>query len=239
MKPASIAAHGAELVTLAHASGAAVHADAVQAVGRLPVDLDRLALDYLSLSGHKMHGPQGVGAVYARGSMPLHPLIPGGGQENGRRGGTENVPGIAGLGAAAELAAAALAEGRSPRALRDRLEHELLSALPDLVIHGQNAPRLDNTASIAFPGLDAAGLLILLDQRGIACSGGSACHSAALHPSHVLEAMGLSARHAAGTVRFSFSRMNTEAEIDAALPLILGAVHKLRALQAGPAVLIA
>jgi cysteine desulfurase len=123
--------------------------------------------------------------------------------------------------------------------LRDRLEAGLLAALPDVIIHGLGAPRLPNTSSIAFPGSDAAGLLILLDQQGLCCSGGSACHSAALHPSHVLEAMGFDATHAASTLRFSLSRFTTEAEIDAALPLISGAVRKLRALQAGPAVLVA
>jgi cysteine desulfurase len=229
-----------ELVEIAHAAGAAVHADAVQAAGKMVLNLREVPVDYLSLSGHKMHAPQGIGALYIRRKAAFHPLLLGGGQENGRRSGTENLPGAIALGRAAELALATLpGAGAGMARLRDRLEAGLLAALPDVIIHGLGAPRLPNTSSIAFPGSDAAGLLILLDQQGLCCSGGSACHSAALHPSHVLEAMGFDATHAASTLRFSLSRFTTEAEIDAALPLISGAVRKLRALQAGPAVLVA
>lgn len=226
-----------ELVDLAHAAGAAVHADAVQAAGKLPLDLREVPVDYLSLSGHKMHAPQGIGALFIRRQAAFQPLLLGGGQENGRRSGTENLPGAVALGRAAELARAALPIAAAAMArLRDRLEAALLASLPEAVVHGLGAPRLPNTSSIAFPGAESAGLLILLDQQGLCCSGGSACHSAALHPSHVLEAMGFDAAHAASTLRFSLSRFTTEAEIDAALPLILGAVRKLHALQAGPAV---
>ena len=228
-----------ELVDIAHAAGAAVHADAVQAAAKMPINLQEVPVDYLSLSGHKMHAPQGIGALFIRRKTAFQPLLLGGGQENDRRSGTENLPGAVALGRAAELARNALPTAMIEMArLRDRLEAGLLTGMPNAVIHGRNAPRLPNTTSIAFPGAESAGLLILLDQQDLCCSGGSACHSAALHPSHVLEAMGFDAPHAASTLRFSLSRFTTEAEINTAIPLILAAVHKLRDLQAGPAVLV-
>jgi len=229
-----------ELVEIAHAAGAAVHADAVQATGKMALDVRAVPVDYLSLSGHKMHAPQGIGALFIRRRAAFQPLLLGGGQENDRRSGTENLPGAVALGRAAELALAALPTAAAEMArLRDRLETGLLASIPDAVVHGLGAPRLPNTSSIAFPGSDAAGLLILLDQKELCCSGGSACHSAALHPSHVLDAMGFDAAHAACTLRFSLSRRTTEAEVDAAVTLILSAVNQLRTLQAGPSVLTA
>ena len=209
----------AESVAMAHASGAPVHADAVQMVGKLPVDIGAVPLDYLSLSAHKMHGVKGCGALFVSRRAPFHPLLIGGGQESGRRSGTENMPGIVAMGKAAELAQNDYAPDLA--ALRDGFEQRLSAGWPDAVIHGRQAPRLPNTTSICLPGVDAAALLILLDQRGIACSGGSACHTLSLHPSHVLAAMGYDASHAASTLRFSFSRMNTRDEVSAAAEAVI------------------
>ncbi len=235
----------AEVVALAHAAGALVHADAVQAAGKIPVDVQAVPVDYLSLSGHKVHAPKGVGALYVNRGAPFRPLLIGGGQEGGRRSGTENIPGIVALGKAAELAAGHLADDPRSAAvaqLRAAFEQELRAALPEmrLAVHGAGAARLPNTSSVGFPGVDAAGLLILLDQKGVACSGGSACHAGALHPSHVLEAMGYDAAHAASTVRFSLSRLNTLEEVMTAAGRVVAAVKRLRALKdedAGPVVL--
>jgi cysteine desulfurase len=216
-----------EIAYLAHEAGALVHADAVQMMGKVAVDVRAVGVDFLSLSGHKMHAPKGVGALYVNRYAAYEPLIIGGGQERERRSGTENVPGIVALGKAAELAMQQRDESRV-RGQRDRLEAVLQVALPEIVIHGKEAPRLPNTASVCFPGVDAAGLMIRLDQRGIACSGGSACHAGALHPSHVLEAMGYDARHAGSTVRFSLSRLTSSEELEKAVGEILAAVRHLR-----------
>lgn len=225
----------AEVVEIAHAGGALVHADAVQAAGKIPLDVRRVPVDYLSLSGHKMHAAKGVGALYVSRRAAFRPYLVGGGQESGRRSGTENLPGIVGYGKAAELALGHLAQGGAARlaARRDAFEARLRAALPELVVHGEGAPRLPQTSSIAFPGLDAAGLQIRLDQQGLACSGGSACHSASLHPSHVLEAMGYDAAHAASTLRFSFSRLTPEAELERAAETVVQAVRWLRGLRPG------
>lgn len=219
-----------QAIEIAHAAGALVHADAVQAAGKIPLDVNEVPADYLSLSGHKMHAPKGIGALYISRHAPYRPWMLGGGQEGGRRSGTENVPGIIAFGKAAELAQDHLATVGTDTlaALRDSFEQHLLTALPEATIHSRNAPRLPNTTSICLPGVDAAGMLILLDQRGIACSAGSACHSAALHPSHVLEAMGFDARHAASTLRFTLSRMSTEAEVMHAAQETLQALHRLQ-----------
>lgn len=209
-----------EIAALAHEHGALVHADAVQMIGKAPIDAK---VDFLSLSGHKFHAPKGVGALFASQRVRFEPLLVGGGQEGGRRSGTENVPGIVGLGKAAELAISPCSSE-----LRDAFEAQIVSEWPEALIHAQHAPRLPNTCSICFPGLDAAGLLILLDQAGVACSAGSACHTASLHPSHVLEAMGHDAAHAASTLRFSFSRMNTAEEVSGAVRAVLRSARKLR-----------
>ncbi|MFN0079945.1 MAG: cysteine desulfurase family protein [Prosthecobacter sp.] len=213
-----------EIVEIAHAAGALVHADAVQAVGKIDIDVQSVQVDFLSLSGHKFHAPKGIGALFVSQRVRFAPLLVGGGQENGRRSGTENVPGIVALGTAASLCGQ-----HDLAALRDDFEQRLMSALPDSIIHGARAPRLPNITSICLPGIDAAGMLILLDKAGIACSAGSACHSAALHPSHVLEAMGFEAAHAASTLRFSFSRFNTKTEAEAAADAVIDATHKMRA----------
>jgi len=215
-----------EIVALAHSAGALVHTDAVQATGKIHLDVQTTPVDFLSLSGHKMHAPKGIGALFVRRTAPFLPLIVGGGQEQERRSGTENVPGIVALGTAAARATVRLPDLLS---LRDALEQRLLAALPDAVIHSREAPRLPNTTSICVPGVDAAALIIRLDQKGIACSGGSACHTASLHPSHVLAAMGVDADRAGSTLRLSVSSHNTAEEMQEAADQILAAVEHLRA----------
>lgn len=229
-----------EIVAIAHAAGALVHTDAVQAVGKLHVDVQTTPVDFLSLSGHKMHAPKGVGALYISRHARFAPLLVGGGQEHERRSGTENVPGIVALGKAAELARQHLDDGTKARlhALRDRFEHLVHAALPEMHVHGCPTHRLHTTSSFCLPETDAAGMLILLDQAGIACSAGSACHTGALHPSHVLEAMGISARDAACTLRVSFSRFNTKTEAETAARAVVEAAQKMRAMQ-GDALLVA
>ncbi len=220
-----------EIVEIAHAAGALVHTDAVQATGKIHLDVQTTPVDFLSLSGHKMHAPKGIGALYVSHRARFAPLMLGGGQENERRSGTENVPGIVGLGKAAELARQHLNDGTQDRlhALCDRFEHRVHIALPDMQIHGCRTQRLPTTSSFCLPEIDAAGMLILLDQQGICVSAGSACHTAALHPSHVLEAMGISAREAACTLRFSFHRFNTQAEAETAAHAVIDAADKMRA----------
>lgn len=224
----------AEIAALAHQAGAQIHTDAVQAAGKLPVNVDAIPVDYLSMSGHKMHAPKGVGTLFVSRRRRFQPLLLGGGQECGRRGGTENVAGIVALGAAAELMKRALTDGTEARvrAMRDRFETALKTHLPEAVVNAADAPRLGTTSSITLPGLDAAGLLILLDKAGVACSAGSACHTGSLHPSHVLEAMGLDAVHAGSTLRFSWSRFNTTEETDTAAAAVLQAVQRLRTVAA-------
>lgn len=211
-----------EIVAMAHEYGALVHADAVQMIGKAPMDAK---VDFLSLSGHKFHAPKGIGALIVNQRVRFEPLLVGGGQEGGRRSGTENVPGIVGLGQAAALAMSPCSGD-----LRNAFEAQLTRDWPEAVIHGRHAPRLPNTTSICFPGIDAAGMLILLDQAGIACSAGSACHTSSLHSSHVLEAMGYDSAHAASTLRFSFSRMNTFIEATQAAETVLNSARKLRAI---------
>lgn len=225
----------AEIVEIAHTAGALVHTDAVQAVGKVCVDLREVPVDFLSLSAHKIHGPKGMGALYVSRRVRFEPLLLGGGQEGGRRSGTENVPGIVGLGMASELM-------QPPhlafvRELRDAFERRVIMAT-GAVMNGDPQQRLGNTSSLCFTGLDAAGLLILLDEKGVCCSAGSACHSASLHPSQVLAAMGFDAAHAASTLRFSFSRFNTMPEVLQAADLVIEAVAKLRDLSAGGPVMI-
>jgi cysteine desulfurase len=176
-----------------------------------------------------MHATKGIGALFVSRHAPFRPLLIGGGQESGRRSGTENVPGIVALGKAAELAVTWLSSGQPAEmtSLRDEFEQLLIDGWPGAMVHGADAPRLPNTTSICLPGADAAGMLIVLDQRGIACSGGSACHTASLHPSHVLEAMGFDAGHAGSTLRFSLSRMNTRDEVLAAAAEVLRAAKHL------------
>lgn len=231
-----------EVVELAHAAGALVLCDAVQAVGKIPLDVRSVPVDFLALSGHKFHAPKGVGALYVSRRVRFEPWLLGGGQEDGRRSGTENVPSIVGLGLAAALMKQNLSDGGEIRvaAMRDAFEARVLSACRGAAVNGSRQQRLPTTTSIRFPGLVAAEMLILLDQRGVCCSAGSACHTAAVHPSPVLEAMGFSASEAACTLRFSFSRFNTMEEAHQAAGHVIEVEKKLRQLAdegGGPVVL--
>ncbi len=219
----------AELAERAHAAGALFHTDAVQAAGKLPLDVAGTAIDMLSVSGHKFHGPKGTGFLYVRRGTPFLPLILGGHQEGGRRAGTENLPGIAGLGRAAELARADLMPALARMArLRDRLEAGLLARVPGCRVLGDPDSRLANTCYVAFDGVDAEGVLALLDRAGIAASAGSACTSGRLEPSHIVRAMGVPETAALGAVRLSLSRLTTEDEIDAVLETLPAVVADLR-----------
>ena len=212
-----------------------LHTDAVQAIGKLPVKVKALGVDLLSLSGHKLHGPQGVGALWVRRGTPLRPLFYGGAHERQRRAGTENLAGIVGLGAAVRLSQQALADGGMERvaAMRDRLERGLLDRVDECGINGPTEPgaRLPNTTNLWFDHLEGEALVIALDLKGLALSGGSACASGATEPSHVLTAMGLGAHRARASLRFSLSRLTTDEEVDRALELVPAAVARLRELS--------
>ncbi|MDD5557022.1 MAG: cysteine desulfurase NifS [bacterium] len=221
-----------EVAAIAKACGCAFHTDAVQAVGKVPIDMRRSVIDYLALSGHKLHAPKGVGALYIRKGTKFNPLIVGGHQEMGRRGGTENVASIVGLGAACELAARTMEEERTRvKALRDRLERELLSRAPDTRLNGHPARRLPNTANISFEYVEGEAILLRLNELGICASSGSACTSGSLEPSHVLRAMGVPYTAAHGSVRFSLSRYTTDEEIDFAIERVPPIIRELRAIS--------
>ena len=221
-----------ELADLTHAAGALFHTDAVQAAGKLALDVKALGCDLLSLSGHKMYAPQGVGALFVRRNVRLRPIFFGGNHERGRRPGTENVAGIVGLGKAAELAREWLANGKqqSLAALRDRLEQGILAQVEEAGINGAGATRVCNTSNMFFDHVEAEALVIALDLKGLAVSGGSACQSGATEPSHVLTAMGLSPARARASVRFSLSRLTTGDDVDCALALVPATVERLRRL---------
>jgi cysteine desulfurase len=223
-----------EAAEICRSKGTIFHSDAVQAVGKISLDLSRLPINFLSLSGHKLHAPKGVAALYVNRRTRFSPYLLGGGQENKRRGGTENTASIVAFGHAAELASAALKEeiGRV-KALRDRFEEGMVETVSSVQINGDRTRRLPNTSSLAIEGVDSEGMLMLLDQRGICCSAGSACTAGSLEPSHVLKAMGFSSERARGSLRFSFSRFNTEAEVEQALQIIPKAVEKLRSMSRG------
>lgn len=222
-----------DAANFAHEHRALFHTDAVQAVGKIPMSMKKLHIDHLSLSGHKFHAPKGIGALFISKRVRFKPWMLGGGQESGRRSGTENVPHIVGMGKAAELMREELESGGDARiqAMRDAFEKHLFNVLPCTLLNGHPVHRLPNTSSLTFPGIDAAGLLILLDEQGIACSAGSACHTAALHPSHVLEAMGFDAEHARSTLRFSWSRFNTMEQTLRAAESVVACVQKMRSLR--------
>jgi cysteine desulfurase len=208
------------------------HTDAVQSVGKIPVDVKAWGIELLSLSGHKLHAPKGVGAIYIKTGTRVNRLLYGGHHQRGFRPGTENVSGIVGLGKAAELARLDLAEdGARIAALRDRLERGLLARIPDARVNGAVVPRTPNTSNITFSGIEGEALVIALDLKGLACSTGAACSSGAVEPSHVLTAIGLSAEEARATLRFSLGRHTTAGEIDAALEIVPAAVAQLRALS--------
>jgi len=217
-----------EMARLADERRIVFHVDAVQAAGKVPIDLSRVPVHLLSLAAHKFHGPKGVGALFVRSGLGLPPLLRGGGQESGRRAGTENVPGIVGLGLAAELAMLALpVEMPRVAVLRDEFEAGVRSRFPDARFHGDPAHRLPNTTNFALPGRDAQGLLAGLDRLGVACSIGSACTSGEVDASHVLRAMGVGDDEARSSLRFSFSRMSTGAEVPAALAALEQAAARL------------
>jgi cysteine desulfurase len=222
-----------QLADMAHAAGALFHTDAVQAVGKIPLDLKTTSIDMLSLSGHKLHGPKGIGALYVRKGTPFCPLLRGGPQERKRRAGTENAPGIVGLGKAAELAANTLAQDSLRVAgLRDRLEAGLVEGAAKGVALGDVERRLPNTCNIAFAGLDGEALLHHLNRAGVAASLGSACSSGAMQPSHVLTAMQTPAELIRGAIRFSLSRETTADEIERVVEIACDVVGKLRAAAA-------
>lgn len=218
-----------EIARLAKARGILMHTDAVQAVGKVAIDLKNLDVDMLALSGHKLHAPKGVGALYVRRKLPFRPFLIGGHQEHGRRAGTENTTGIIALGAAARAAKAGLHhENTEVRALRDRLENELLARVPDSRLNGHKTERLPNTANISFKYVEGEAILLLLDQLGIAASSGSACTSGSLEPSHVLRAMGVPFTFAHGSIRFSLSRYTTAADVDYVVENVPGIIENLR-----------
>jgi cysteine desulfurase len=222
-----------EVCAMARERGVAVHTDAVQAIGKIGLRVRDLGVDLLSLSAHKFHGPKGVGALYVRTGMAFSPLLLGGGQEGGRRSGTENTPGIVGLGAAAAAMRQQLAadDHAALRNLRDAFETKLLEELAGVTVNGDVRYRLPNTSHLSFDGCEAAGLLILLDEAGIACSAGSACMSGKQRPSHVQVAMGIDETRAKSSLRFSFSTLNTMGEAFAAAVMVKRAVDKLRRVQ--------
>ena len=218
-----------ELGELARKNGALFHTDAVQAVGKVPMNLAELPIDMLSLSGHKFHAPKGIGALYVKRGVRYHPYIIGGHQEHGRRAGTENLASIVGLGKAAELALANIGhENTAVRALRDKLEQGVLASIPSVRINGDVEHRLPNTANISFEYIEGESILMLLDMHNICASSGSACTTGSLEPSHVLRAMGVPYTAAHGSIRFSFSRYNTEAEVDRVLEVLPPVIARLR-----------
>jgi cysteine desulfurase len=223
----------AEIAALARERGLALHSDAIQAVGKIPVNVRESGVDLLSMSAHKFHGPKGVGALYVRQGLRFKPLLHGGGQESGRRSGTENTPGIVAMGAAAACAKAYLANSSaSPlRAMRDAFEILILTEVCGSVRNGDADHRLPNTSHFSFDRCDAAGLLILLDEMGVACSAGSACMTGKQRPSHVQLAMGIPEARAKSSLRISFSRLNTMADALAAADAVRRAVEKLRRVQ--------
>ena len=209
--------------------GIVFHTDAVQAVGKIPIDLKTTHIGMLSISGHKFHAPKGIGVLYVRKGTKFSPFLIGGHQEKGRRGGTENVASIIGLGKASELAARHLNEN-SPRVedLRDKLEKELLNRIPNAIVNGDSDHRLPNTTSIAFDYVEGESILMMLDQYGVCASSGSACTSGSLEPSHVLRAMGVPFTSAHGSIRFSLSIYNTEEEIDLIVEKLPPIIERLR-----------
>jgi len=219
-----------EVAALCRSKGVLFHTDAVQVPGKLPIDVKDLGVDFLSLSAHKLHAPKGIGLLYVKRRTKYHPYIIGGGQERGRRGGTENVPYIIAFGVAAQLAMTNLHdENKRVRALRDKLENGILAQVKGTLRNGSKEPRLPNTSNIAFDGVEAEGILLLLDQAGICVSSGSACTTGSLDPSHVLMAMGLDVNRARGSVRFSLGVYNTEEQVDYALKTIPPIIARLRA----------
>ena len=222
----------AQIAEIVKRAGCIFHTDAVQGVGKIPVDVSKVPLDMLSLSGHKLHAPKGVGALYLRKGTKLNPLILGGHQEGGKRAGTENVPYIVGLGRACQLAAEHMAdEVARVKALRDRLEEGILASSPDVRVNGDREHRLPNTLNVSFEFIEGESILLMLDEVGIAASSGSACTSGSLEPSHVMRAMGVPFTAAHGSIRFSLSRYNTGEDVDHVLENLPRIVKRLRAIS--------
>jgi cysteine desulfurase len=218
-----------QIAEMVKSRGAVFHCDAVQAVGKIPIDVKHVNIDLMSISGHKLHAPKGIGVLYIRKGTYFVPLLMGGHQEQGRRGGTENVPYIVGLGKAAELALDNLeAEQKRVKGLRDRLENELLEKALDASVNGDRMHRLPNTTSISFKYIEGEGILLLLSAEGIAASSGSACTSGSLEPSHVLRAMGVPFTRVHGSIRFSLSRYNSEEDVSYIVEKMVPIVRRLR-----------
>ena len=228
----------AEICAITKEAGWAFHTDAIQAVGKMPVDVKEIPVDFLSLSGHKFHAPKGVGALYVREGVRCEPMIRGGGQEGGRRSGTENVPYIIGIGKAAEIMKAALEkDGHADiRRRRDRLEERLVQEIEGVTLNGSREHRACNIVHASFRDCEAAGLLILLDEAGVQCSAGSACMTGKQQPSHVQKAMGISDTQAKSSLRISLSMFTTDEEVEEAATAIAKAVEKLRSVQGPPGV---
>jgi len=221
-----------EMAEMAHAHGALFHTDAVQAVGKVPLNLKKTAIDMLSLSGHKLHAPKGTGVLYLRRGTRFRPMLRGGHQERGRRAGTENSASIVALGKAAELAQEHLTfENTCVKAMRDLLEQAILAKVPNAFVTGDSSNRLPNTANIAFEYIEGESILLMLNKEGIAASSGSACTSGSLEPSHVMRAMGIPYTAAHGTVRFSLSRYNTMDEIERVVATVPPIITRLRSLS--------
>ncbi|MBN1765047.1 MAG: cysteine desulfurase NifS [Sedimentisphaerales bacterium] len=217
------------IAALVKQNGSLFHTDAVQAVGKLPIDLSRIPIDLMSISGHKLHGPKGVGVLYVRRGTSVAPQLVGGHQESGRRAGTENVPGIVAMGKACELARTYMnEENERVRQMRDRLETSILKRCPNARINGDADSRLPNTTNISFEYIEGEAILLLLDQLGIDASSGSACTSGSLEPSHVLRAMGIPFTAVHGSIRFSLSRYNTDEEIDYVIDHVPNIINRLR-----------
>ncbi len=217
-----------EIAAICRSRKVLFHTDAVQVPGKLKIDVKEADVDFLSLSAHKLYGPKGIGALYVRRGVKYEPYVVGGGQEQGRRGGTENVAGIVGFGRAAELATERMDQNERVLALRDKLEDGILQSISGVVRNGAKNPRLPNTSNLSFDEIEAEGILLLLDELGICASSGSACTSGSLDPSHVLIAMGCSLARARGSIRFSLGTYNTEAEVDFLLEHLPGIIAKLR-----------
>ena len=221
-----------EIGKIAAEKGIVFHTDAVQAAGKVPIDVEKLGVDLFSISAHKFNGPKGVGALYIRKGTPLAPLLYGGHSERDRRPGTEDVAAIAGMGKAAELARLGMRkESERLRSLRDRLERGLLNRVPQSWVNGARAPRVPNTANLTFPFIEGESMVIALDLKGLACSTGAACSSGALEPSHVLMTLGLAPEDARATLRLSLGHQTTEDEIDFALETIPPVIERLRQLS--------
>jgi cysteine desulfurase len=222
-----------EIAGVVRAKGTLFHTDAVQTIGKVPVRLADAKVNFLSLSGHKLHAPKGVGVLYVNKRTRFAPYVIGGGQENGRRAGTQNVASIVALGKACELAGSFLDhETTEVRALRDTFENGVLTQIEGAQINGDAVHRLPNTTNLAFEGIDSEGVLMLLDQQGVCCSSGSACTTGSVHASHVLKAMGFSDERARASLRFSFSRFNTREEVARTLEILPQVIGKLRRVAA-------